>query len=356
MRIGQGLVIAGLAVALLAGSFLLIREWLDPFHLPRGDWRLYKRNFVGPDGRVIDTGNGNTSHSEGQGYGLLIAVAFKDRTTFDRIWAWTEKNLQIRPKDKLLAWSWKPDEKGGGAVTDSNNASDGDLLVAWALFRAHQLWGDYRHQQAAQQILADLARLDVVKTDDGTYFLPGTDGFLKDDATTLNPSYYVFPALVALANAFPGTPWKEVEKSGYALLEKARFGSWRLTPDWVLAGEPMRISPDFPPVFGYNAVRIPLYLGWQNQRSRLMQPFARFWKQFKPRAFVPTTVNLETDAFGVDPALPGMRAIAAFTIACAENQHLTVRALPVLKKDESYFSASLNLLTKIAIRESFGHK
>jgi len=358
MRIGgSGLVVfASLAIALVAGLSLFVRDLLDPFRLPLRDWWLYKKNFLSGDGRVIDTGNGNATHSESQGYGLLIAVAYQDRPAFDRIWTWTQKNLQVRPKDKLLCWSWKPDEKGAGAVDDTNNASDGDLLVAWALLRAFQLWGDFRYQQASQQILADLAKLNVLHEGEQTIFLPGTEGFSKDEGVTVNPSYFIFPAFDALAKAFPGGPWNDVGKAGYTMVEQARFGQWRLTPDWVIDGDPVRISPDFPPVFGYNAVRIPLHIGWQNPRSKLMQPFARFWKQFSPDNPMPATVNLETNVFGPDPALPGIKAIAIFTIACAEKQHLTVRALPVLKKDESYFSASLNLLTKIAIRESFGHQ
>ena len=33
------------------------------------EWQAFKTRFVSADGRVIDTGNGNITHSEGQGYG-----------------------------------------------------------------------------------------------------------------------------------------------------------------------------------------------------------------------------------------------------------------------------------------------
>ena len=38
------------------------------------DWAAYRDRFVLADGRVVDDGNGGISHSEGQGYGLLLAV------------------------------------------------------------------------------------------------------------------------------------------------------------------------------------------------------------------------------------------------------------------------------------------
>jgi hypothetical protein len=48
-------------------------------------WRSYKRRFLSDQGRVIDTANGGISHSEGQGYGMLLAVAASDHETFDAI-------------------------------------------------------------------------------------------------------------------------------------------------------------------------------------------------------------------------------------------------------------------------------
>src|SRR5436309_1896309 len=41
-------------------------------------WRSYKARFVTDQGRVVDTANGRISHSESQGYGMLLAVAAGD--------------------------------------------------------------------------------------------------------------------------------------------------------------------------------------------------------------------------------------------------------------------------------------
>jgi endoglucanase len=93
-------------------------------------WRDYKSRFISEQGRVIDTANGGISHSEGQGYGMLLAVAADDRAGFDALWGWTRANLMVRD-DELIAWRWEPDKRP--AVADMNDAADGDLLVAWAL-------------------------------------------------------------------------------------------------------------------------------------------------------------------------------------------------------------------------------
>ena len=68
-------------------------------------WTAWKARFVTDAGRVVDTGNQGISHSEGQGFGMLLAVAANDRPTFERIWGWTRANRMVRD-DQLLAWRW----------------------------------------------------------------------------------------------------------------------------------------------------------------------------------------------------------------------------------------------------------
>ena len=51
------------------------------------------RRFKRPDGRIVDDANGDVSHSEGQGYGMLLAVFNDDRQSFAEMWEWTSENL-----------------------------------------------------------------------------------------------------------------------------------------------------------------------------------------------------------------------------------------------------------------------
>jgi endoglucanase len=94
------------------------------------DWQAFERRFVLAEGRVVDNGNRNVSHSEGQGYGLLGALRADDQATFDRILTWTMNHL-TRPADALFAWRWQPETIPN--VTDLNNATVGDVHIAWAL-------------------------------------------------------------------------------------------------------------------------------------------------------------------------------------------------------------------------------
>jgi len=116
-------------------------------------WRQYKDRFVTSAGRVVDNANGGISHSEGQGYAMLIAERLDDRPTFDAIWEWTQSNLLVRG-DGLAAWRWTPQVPH---VADHNNATDGDLLIAWALAEASDRWHVSEYRRFARQIVEALA-------------------------------------------------------------------------------------------------------------------------------------------------------------------------------------------------------
>ena len=60
----------------------------------RRNGRKYRDRFVTEDGRVLDTGNKEVSHTEGQGWAMLFAEAADDRASFAKIWQWTRDNLQ----------------------------------------------------------------------------------------------------------------------------------------------------------------------------------------------------------------------------------------------------------------------
>ena len=85
--------------------------------------------YVEPDGRVVRRDEGGDVVSEGQAYGMLIAVAVGDETRFRSIWKWTKTNL--RRADGLLAWRW-----ADNTVTDVNSAADADLDAARSLVLA----------------------------------------------------------------------------------------------------------------------------------------------------------------------------------------------------------------------------
>ena len=306
---------------------------------------------------MIDTGNAGISHSEGQGIALLLAVHNNDRAAFDNIWQWTRINLQIRD-DKLVAWKWRPGggagESGGGSVPDRNNATDGDLFIAWALYRAGRQWNEAAYRQAGTAISRDIRAKLVGLSSHGAYLLPGERGFVKDGGVTINLSYWVFPALQDLNKLDPAPEWGKLVESGLNLLQWGRFGRWQLPSDWLRLADKPEIAPDFKPRFGYDALRIPLFLIWAKLDSPdNLRPFNAFWGYFEHAPFVPAWTALSDDSVDSHNAPPGIQAVVSLTrLKGSPKSRENKLQLPALKPGQDYYSATLLLLAKLAARES----
>jgi endoglucanase len=306
------------------------------------DWQQFKTAFIN-HGRVIDAGQNGISHTEGQGMAMLLAVRNNDPETFEQVWNWTQRNLQVR-EDKLLAWSWSPSQ----GVLDSNNASDGDLFIAWALSQAYTRWQEPRYLFSALQISQAIRAKLIRKTTFGTVILPGAFGFEKPEGLKLNLSYWVFPAITELAKLDPAPEWNELKVTGLRLLEQAQYGKWKLPPDWLLLQDAVT-TPTDGDRFGYDAVRIPLYLVWGSEANAVnMKPFQTFWGPYQGREFLPAWVDLKTGDAGTYNASLGFHSIAALTLAYPKVELVQ---LPKFDPSEGYYSSMLYLFTKSAIEE-----
>ena len=286
----------------------------------------------------MDTGNGNVSHSEGQGYGMLLAVAMDDKQTFEKIWQWTRSNLQVR-RDQLFMWRRRP--KVPVAQEDRNNATDGDILIAWALLEGASRWPSAPSlKQQATLILSDIKAQLIRQWRHQPVLLPGVQGFEHDGVITINLSYWVFPAFKRFSEEDPDPIWRQLTESGLQLLEEARFGRWQLPPDWLALKDKPVLPDRHPPVFGYNAVRIPLYLFWAGyQEADLFESYLAFWNHTND--FMPAWTNLQNNCMDSYDAPPGFKAVRALI----RNQWW----LPSASKDDNYYSASLTLLSRLAL-------
>ncbi|PWC34749.1 endoglucanase [Azospirillum sp. TSO35-2] len=306
-------------------------------------WRRYAERFLLPEGRIVDTGNKGVSHSEGQGYGMLLAVAAGDRAAFDRMWGWTQRTLLVR-EDGLAAWRWKPDE----GVTDRNNASDGDTLIAWALLRAADVWQAENYRTAASAIVKALAAGLLVEQAGLTVLLPGRDGFRKGETLVLNPSYWIFPAIRAFAALPGGERWGKLAESGLVLLSKARFGAFQLPPDWMAlnpAGT-VTVAEGYRKQYGYDAVRVPLYLAWDGYRDPYyFRPYATLAAKYSGAA-IPATLSLPQGTTTQVAASVGM--LAVYRLACRLAGGGNEVTVPPLAADEDYYSTTLAHLSALA--------
>jgi len=306
------------------------------------DWTLFKNEFLTSDGRVIDKANANISHTEGQGMAMLMAIHSNDQAAFDRIWNWSKTHLHIRD-DKLFSWSWS--EATG--VKDINNASDGDLFIAWALVRAYKKWGNSDYLNSALEISQAIRSQLLRETARGTVILPGVDGFEKNDGYIVNLSYWVFPAFDELNSIDPSPQWLNLKNTGIQLIQEARFGKWGLPPDWLLLSN--TLSPAINNRFGYDAVRIPLYLIWGKvATNELLAPFQNFWGNYQSPEFLPSWTDLKSNEIGNYNASIGFHNIAALTKIFPNVQALEIQTQGT---QNSYYSYMLTFFTQLALED-----
>jgi endoglucanase len=310
------------------------------------EWSEFRRRFVAGDGRVIDNANGGVSHSEGQGWGMLLAVAFDDMAAFDLIADWTRRNLQVRD-DALHAWRYVP--QSSMPVADRNNATDGDLFIAAALWRAAWRWNRQNLADAAREIAGDILGKLVREVGGRTVLLPGAVGFEQARMVTVNPSYYILPVFEELAALRPSPAWARLRDHGAELLRDGRFGPWRLPPDWLQVDRDTGVlSPDphRPHRFSYDAIRVPLWLSWSGAGGDAMRDFVGYWRRQLPSP--PAWIDLSNNSRAPYPAPAGMVAIGKVALELSQNsqnQTLTMQ-LPALSASPDYYSAALTLLAR----------
>lgn len=299
-------------------------------------WKLWRDRFVSPEGRVVDTGNGNISHSEGQSYGMIFAVRAGDKASFERIANWTESNLA---RDDMALYSWRYDPRDRVPVSDPNNATDGDLVIAWAYALAGRRWSNKAWLKRAEEIRNAIYEHCVVTRYGRSLLLPGIVGFLNPSQIMVNPSYFVWPALDNFAQLDGAAKWGQVIHDCEEIIRLSRFGPHKLPSDWVAITGKDSVAPAAgkPTRFSYDAIRVPLY-AVVGRRSSLVQPVGQWWRSYTDNSRpIPAWIDVVTGEEAHYPLSNGGAAIAGRLIGTAAPAVL----------DTDYFAASLQMLARL---------
>lgn len=226
--------------------------------------------YVEGDGRVVRRDEGGDVVSEGQAYGMLIAVALGDEDRFRSIWGWTDANLR-RP-DGLLSWRW-----ADGRVTDANSATDADLDAARSLILAGQRFEDPELGEDGKRLGADILRAETVPVGtsppaqdvypSGQWLArPGLVTVAGNWATgaphVIDPGYFSPRAEQELSHASADPRWLDVSRT-QRVLGWQLVGAGQLPPDWATVDASGHAAPTGPPAggpieFGLDAARLPI--------------------------------------------------------------------------------------------------
>ncbi len=233
--------------------------------------RDFLDRYVERDGRVVRRDEGGDVVSEGQAYGMLIAVAVGDKTRFENIWEWTKANLR-RP-DGLLSWRW-----ADGQVTDANSASDADLDAARALLLAGNRFGDRTLTDEGRTLGDQILRLETVEA--GTTTPPPGDAvpagrwivgsgpitvagnWATAPPHAVDPGYFSPRSVQALERASGDARWADINRTQRVLAWQLS-GPGQLPPDWAVVDDAGHAVPTGPPAggapqFGLDAARLPI--------------------------------------------------------------------------------------------------
>lgn len=336
-------------VAQTADPFAEFSTERNPLNVP---WAAWKAAYLSDDGRVVDTLQQGASHSESQGYGLLLAAIFGDYAAFDLIFDWTEANLAIR-SDSLLAWRWLPE--GNGGVPDLNNASDGDLFYAWALVLRAQREGHPALMDRARAIATDLVAQCVVLAPDGSgrmLMLPAAQGFVHEEGVIINLSYYMPLAMREVARATGARALATCAADGDVIMQA--LSQEGPMPDWIGVGPQGLFLPrDQSDRNGYEAMRVPLFLIWSGNTNHAAvaaqaAAYRRAGALGDPDMGNNVTVFDRASGAVIETSHHVGYAALAALVDC-NTASTAGSAIPVYRTvDQAYYPATLHLMALIA--------
>jgi endoglucanase len=187
-------------------------------------------DYVTPNGRVVRRDQGGDTVSEGQAYGMLLAVAMDDRPRFDSIWNWTRTNLE--QPNGLLASRWVD-----GRVTSTRPATDADLDTADALVLAGERFGRATYRDQGLRIAR--AILDTETTTSAGAGSPPVlvAGPWAINPLVVNPSYFSPRAYADIARVDHDQRWRLLVSSSRSLVSQLTDAGRSLPPDWGTIGD-----------------------------------------------------------------------------------------------------------------------
>ena len=319
------------------------------------DWDAFKSECV-ENGRVVDASDERLiSTSEGESYALFFALVANDKAAFENILSWTEKNLAAGDMGKNQpAWLWGrkwTDEKTFWTVLDTNNATDSDMWIAYALLEAGRLWQRPDYSQKARSLM-ELLKKDVRRIKNlGAVILPGHTGFeYSDGSVKLNPSYA--PLFILSRFAQEDDFWRDVKASSLRMLLRSAPDGF--VPDWATfdkEGRLVAIDDEDNGIGSYNAIRTYLWAAMtaDTAGSALVRRFEPMAKAAQILGRPPEKVRLADLSFN----RPGNAGFAGCVLAVAEmtghaaaaDRLRTALASHTIRRD-SYYSNVLALFAR----------
>jgi endo-1,4-beta-D-glucanase Y len=222
-------------------------------------WNFFKTTFIMSNGLVNHSkwdGNAvtgtNEAVSEGQGYGMLLAVLNNDQTTFNKIFEAANSIMWNTGKKSYFCWEWK-----NGGCSGQGAASDADLDIGLALVFADRLviqkyWTAHTNPDYKTRALEIIRSIRTNMCDGSNYLLAGDNW---NGSSPQNPSYYAVAWMKVFNkyckdNGVNDIDFTPVISRCYEVLAKCPRYNKGQAPDWcttsggTASGKSYAMGPD----------------------------------------------------------------------------------------------------------------
>ena len=224
---------------------------------------------VGDDMAYVADVKNRDVRTEGQSYGMMVAVQMDKQDMFDRIWTWTKTYMEHKegPMKGFFAWHCRYD----GTHIDEGSASDGEFYFVTDLLLASRRWGN----DGKINYLADAqSLLNTMFSKDGS---DGVTGIINMDYKLINfcpdpvsnrwtdPSYHIpafFEVWAESAQDGRADLYREIAANSRQFLHKACNEKTGINADQTtFDGKPITRSfgqYSFVSQFWYDSWRVPM--------------------------------------------------------------------------------------------------
>lgn len=326
---------------------------------------------VGDDmGYMVDTGNTDV-RTEGQSYGMMMAVQMDRQDIFDRIWNWTETKMRLHegPHAGYFSWNGTLDgEKIGGGP-----APDGEEFFAMALFLASKRWGDreeapFNYSEQARELL----HLCVHKGEedlDGhpmwdpeTYLIKFVPELDISDPSYHVPHFYEFFAL--WANEDDRDFWKKAVEASRRYIPLSAHPETGMNPEYAnFDGTPnhLRDHGDFYSDSYRMAANIGLDSEWFGKRDEYKTVVENLLTFFEDKPLNEyKKYKIDGTAFDEDSLHPiGLLATNAMATLAIDNEELTKKtvtqffSIPPREGNRRYYDNCLYFFAVLALSGNY---
>lgn len=179
--------------------------------------------------------------TEGQSYGMMVAVQMDRKDLFDKMWKFAKTHMQQKSGDLQGYFAWKVSTKSPYTPADYNPAPDGEEYFVTSLFFAAKRWGNgtgiFNYQEQADSLLTYMTKaktssmLPLIHADRRQILFSPAQ--VSDPYT--DPSYHL-PAFYRAWDAFATDKksgfYASMADTSWALLKRASHATTGLFPDY----------------------------------------------------------------------------------------------------------------------------